>query len=577
MAANGAFTFVLNTHLPYARLAGRWPHGEEWIHEAAAESYVPLLRTLYNLKADGIPVQLTIGLTPVLCEQLSDTTVLKNFEDYLNSKIQAAQADMAYFRPANITDINGQAAPGGEPNEHLFHLANWYQQSYERIRNAFIEDFDRDIIGAFRRLQDDGDIEILTSAATHAYLPLMAQDSTIRAQLQAGIHSYERHFGRRPRGIWLPECAYRPAYIDDSGNVRPGIESFLAELGLKYFFSETHTITGGQPVGTAAGDIIGPYGEVKRRYVITPARQPMPRRDASTYRPYYVSLTASGDESSASSGVAVLGRNNQTGQQVWSAEWGYPGDFDYREFHKKAGTSGMQYWRVTGDQIELDQKDMYHPDWAAFKIDQHAEHFAHMVGDLLRDYSHHNNGDYGIIISSYDTELFGHWWHEGSIWLSKVLRLLSQREDIDLVKVSDFLAAHPPSETLHIPESSWGIGGAHFTWDNGETHWMWQPLHEAEVQMARLAEQFSNPTEDERYVLNQAAREVLLMQSSDWPFLITTGQARNYAAQRFSQHVDRFRQLASSLEEGQPDRINAEIIWELDKVFPDMDYRWFKP
>ncbi|MEQ8675071.1 MAG: DUF1957 domain-containing protein [Aggregatilineales bacterium] len=595
MASIGAFTFVLHSHMPYARLAGRWPHGEEWIHEAATETYIPLLQTLYDLKGDGVDFKLTIGITPVLGEQLNDPLVLEHFEDYLNMRITAAERDMWYFdEPKNIAVAQEKTAdvetlPGAEKfpdfqsldstqsDEHLLLLARWYKNWYSSVKDAFINRFNRDIIGAFRTLQDEGYIEIITSAATHGYLPLLGHDSAIVGQLKTAVRTHERLFGRKPTGIWLPECAYRPAYFDDNGMTRPGIEHFLKQLDLKIFFSETHAITGGQPVGIAAGDVIGPYGDIKRRYVI-PSSQNLnaPRRDVNTFHAYWVSDSSSPENNGDNSGVAVMGRNNRTGQQVWSADWGYPGDFDYREFHRKAGTSGLQYWRVTGEKVDLPEKDYYHPDWANYKVDQHAEHFAHLVGDLLRDY-HNETGNYGMISSNYDTELFGHWWFEGVTWLGKVLRHLANNPEIELTTATKYLEDYPPQMTLHIPEGSWGAGGTHFTWDNGETHWMWQPIHESEARMQTLAQTFTEPGDDERAVLNQAARELLLLSSSDWSFLVTTGQAREYAIQRFTQHLERFNQLADGLENGSPDRTLADTLFEIDKVFEGIDYEDFAP
>lgn len=562
MGGLGAFTFVLHSHLPYARLAGRWPHGEEWIHEAASETYIPLLQTLYDLKADNLTFKITIGFTPVLAEQLADPDVLDHLEQYLDMRITAAQKDMAFFENE------------GSEDRHLRPLAEWYRDWYSRIKDDFLHRFGRDLIGSFRQLQDEGYLEIITSAATHAYLPLLSRDASINAQLKTGIATHKRMFGRYPRGIWLPECAYRPAYISDDGQVRPGLETFLTRERLEVFFSETHTITGGQPVGMAAGDAIGPYGEIKRRYVV-PFSSHAAERPATTYLPYFVTDTAAGMGSEHHSGVAVLGRNNESGQQVWSAEWGYPGDVDYREFHRKAGTSGLQYWRVTGSKLDLGQKDTYHPDWAAYKIDQHAEHFAHLVGDLVRTFNQ-QTGEYGMVASCYDTELFGHWWFEGVTWLGKVIRHLCKNGEVDLTTAVDYVEDHPPREVLSIPESSWGAGGNHFVWDNAETHWMWAPVHQAERRMEALAHRYDDPTPEEESVLKQTARELLLVQSSDWPFLVTTGQAREYAIQRFSQHLERFNKLAGGLESGSPDANLAADYWELDKVFTDIDYRWFR-
>jgi 1,4-alpha-glucan branching enzyme len=563
VGALGAFTFVLHSHLPYARLAGRWPHGEEWLHEAASETYIPLLQTLYDLKEDGVNFKLTIGITPILGEQLADADVIEHFDQYLDDKIVAAKKDMDYFDAADTAD------------PHLRILAEWYKNWFEGIKNAFDARFHRDIIGAFRQLQDEGYIEIITCAATHGYLPLLGRDSSINAQLKMGVRSYERLYGRAPTAIWLPECAYRPAYISEDKHKRPGIETFLAENNLKLFFSETHTITGGQPVGVAAGDVIGPYGAIKRRYVIpSSVTQTTPERETTTYSAYYVSDTVAGEGAEEHSGVAVIGRNNDTGQQVWSSDTGYPGDPDYREFHKKAGTSGMQYWRVSGPGIDLGYKDYYYPDWATAKVDQHAESFVHLIDDLLRE-NHTKTGQVGLISSNYDTELFGHWWFEGVAWLGKVLRFLASDNDVELTTASGYVDKHPPQEVLHLPESSWGSAGSHFTWDNPDTHWMWAPIHEAEVRMEKLVAKYPQSTPDEHNVLSQAARELLLLQSSDWPFLVTTGQAREYSIRRFSQHIERFDKLAESLEKGAPNVELANEFWELDKVFPDIDYKWF--
>jgi len=262
--------------------------------------------------------------------------------------------------------------------------------------------------------------------------------------------------------------------------------------------------------------------------------------------------------------------------QVWSADWGYPGDYDYREFHRKDGVSGLQYWRVTGARVDLSHKDYYHPDWAQYKVGEHARHFAWLVQDLIQNY-HAESGQFGIISANYDTELFGHWWFEGVDWIREVLRALSQSEVVELTTASDYLDAHPPSDVLALPESSWGMGGGHWTWDNGDTRWMWQPIHAAERRMEALVQRFPAAEGDLLATLSQAARELLLLQSSDWPFLVTTGQAREYAIQRFSEHVERFERLAGLAEAGQvaEGAALAAELYERDKVFPTVDYRWF--
>src|SRR5581483_9766058 len=283
----GAFTFVLHSHLPYCRQAGRWPHGEEWIHEAATECYVPLLRGLWDLREEGVAFKSTIGLTPVLVEQLRDPLVNEHFQEYVTGRIAAAERDIDRYRDAGST--------------RMADLALYYRGYYVETLRAYTERFAGDIVGAFASLQDSGHIEIATSAATHGYLPLFSRDSTVAAQIGVGVHSYERAFGRRPRSIWLPECAYRPAVKSAAGALRadrPGIERFVGAEGLEVFFSETHAVEGGGPVGKAAGDSIGPYGEVPRRYRV-PMAQARTKTGGTTFEPYFVD----------GSDVAVIARN----------------------------------------------------------------------------------------------------------------------------------------------------------------------------------------------------------------------------------------------------------------------------
>ncbi|TET50905.1 MAG: DUF1957 domain-containing protein, partial [Anaerolineales bacterium] len=556
----GAFTLVLHSHLPYCRRAGRWPHGEEWLHEAAAETYIPLLNVLYDLHEAGLPVRLTIGLTPVLCEQLADPLVRDHLKEYLGEKIKAAEGDISRFRK--------------EGNQHAEYLATFYRDWYSDAARALKRRYKSNLVEAFRVLQDEGVIEIITSAATHGYLPLLTTDGAIRSQLKAGVTSYRRHFGRAPRAIWLPECAYRPAYVTGDGTVRPGLESHLAAAGLGCFFSETHTIEGGLPVGKAAGDAIGPYRPLSRKYVRPAEPEETAGEPRTTYQPYHVVDTRP-DHSGGHSGVAVIGRNGRTSMRVWSAEFGYPGDYDYREFHKRDHVSGLQYWRVTGADVDLGQKDWYHPDWAGGKVEEHSRHFAKLVGDLLDEY-HAETGRFGLIAANYDTELFGHWWFEGIDWIREVMGQLAESESLELVTASGFLDQHPTEEAIALPEGSWGLGGRHWTWDNPETEWMWGPIGEAERRMEEVAgRELAASDPDLVAVLNQAARELLLLESSDWLFLVTTGQAKEYAVERFNSHVERFERLIGSAEGGRPDRALADELWELDKVFPDVDYRWW--
>ncbi len=555
----GGFTFVLHSHLPFYRQTGRWPHGEEVLHEAMAETYIPLLDALLDLAAEGVPYRLTLGITPVLAEQLGDALIGEHFDRYIAHELHLADVDRE--RAEDHGDATGAA------------LARYYEAYYTRAGRVFNERLGRDILGAARRLQDAGYIEILTSAATHAYLPLLSRDSSIHAQIAVGKQTYERLYGRAPRAVWLPECAYRPAYVAQSerrgGYVKPGIEAFLADAGIGLFFCETHAVTGGDPAGKAGGGAIG-YAAIPERLLV-PIPHYVPPTNRTTYLPYLV----------GPSDVAVLARNERTGQQVWAARVGYPGDPWYREFHRKDLNSGMQYWRITGHEVPLEQKAPYDPAHAQQRVREHAHHFTGLVEELLRTYRDENSGP-GLIVSAYDTELFGHWWHEGVDWLKATLRNLAASPTVELTTASDWLTAHPAGEHLALPESSWGEAGTHNTWLNPATESMWQNIHRSEARMERLVAQHPHAEGTLAEVLQQAARELLLLQGSDWEFLTTTSQASEYSNQRFIEHVAWFNDMAMTAEMASADEpvdmmglARCRAYAMRDNLFPDLDYRLF--
>jgi 1,4-alpha-glucan branching enzyme len=545
----GSFSFVLHSHLPYARMAGRWPHGEEWIHEAATDTYLPLLAALHDLAAEGVRYRLTIGITPVLAEQLGDADVLRNLEAYIEDLRARAASDVGRFERDG--DTTRAAA------------ARFYHGRFRWLLDQFRNRFGGDLIGAFRALQDDGYAELATSAATHGYLPLFERDSSIYAQVRTGVRTYKRHFGKAPESFWLPECAYRPAYMRD-GLRKPGLEEFLGDQGLTTFFVESHVIRGGQPVGKAAGDAVGPYGEVPRRYTVPMAHHPEPT-ERTTFRPYWV----------AEPRVAAIGRNEQTGLQVWSADHGYPGDFNYREFHKKDAESGLHYWRVSGAGVDLGDKAPWDPAAAFERTSEHAHHFARLVEDQVQSYAA-SSGAHGLVAAAYDTELFGHWWYEGVEWLKQVLRTLHASDIVEMTGAAQYVHEHPPEDVVALPEGSWGQAGTHFTWLNADTEWMWPIINGAQRRIEEIIERAPAADGSMQSAMAQMARELLLLESSDWPFLVTTGQAREYAERRFREHVERFDQLAGQIETGAVDEPFVGSLYDRDNVFPDIDPQDFR-
>ena len=496
----GYLTFVLHTHLPYVRKHGKWPFGEEWLYEAMSESYIPLLMEFERLRGSGVRFQLVVNITPVLMEQLADDYVKEEFERYLLRKIKRTEEDLT---------------SGEYPEKPVKDALNHFKRVY-----SYWKAINGDVLGKFRELQDEGYLEIITSPATHAYLPLLGRDESIRAQIANGIATYEKHFGRRPRGMWISECAYRPEgewELPGGRKVkRRGVEKFLEEFGIKYFFVESKLIDN--------GPVSGAYGEV------------IPTDSLATLRPYWVK----------GSSVAVFGRNRETGHQVWSAHYGYPGDFWYREFHRKAPKSGGQYWRVTGKDVDLGDKEYYDPDKALERVEEHARHFVWLAEKLLTEFEE-ESGEKGIIVSPYDTELFGHWWYEGVKWLGRVLELLAER-GIKTTTLSSFLSNYSGERLeVELPEGSWGANSDHSTWWNPETEWTWEEVYRAEDRMVAIASRFYGKDRLGDRAIEQLVRELLILEASDWQFLITTGQAKAYAERRVLLHSRDFHMLANEL------------------------------
>jgi 1,4-alpha-glucan branching enzyme len=540
---------------------GRWPHGSDWLNEAAFECYLPLLEVAHRLVADGISPKWTINLSPVLTEQLASPEFQKELAFYHDNVRRACEESRAHF------------AKAGPPE--LTRLADFWEEHYERMWELHRR-IGGDIPGTFAELQRGGHVEIITCAATHGYLPLLARDESIHTQLRAAVETHRRHFGVAPRGIWLPECAYRPRYEwtpptgRDRGRdrrLRPGLEEMLAMHGLEYFVADSHLVAAGEPVF-----LYRDYVPMRREVAEpTPA---IPVNEArSPYAPYRVA-------SRGGTGTAIAFiRDPQTTLQVWSRDHGYPGEYAYLEFHKKHFPGGLRLWRITDNRGDLGTKQPYDPKVAAEKVGLQASHFVGVVRETAAAATT-AEGRTPLICAPYDSELFGHWWFEGPLWLEHVARDMA-RADVTPVTLREALTVVPPRETLSLPEGSWGEGGDHRVWLNRDTEWTWDRVYSAETEWVEQLRRGDGGNSDLRRVLAQATRELLLLQSSDWQFLITTGSARDYAERRVAEHYAEFKRLsemAHTLRGGEPLSIEAaETLRRLERedfVFPDLDPAW---
>jgi 1,4-alpha-glucan branching enzyme len=560
----GFLALTLHAHLPYVVNHGTWPHGIEWLHEAAAETYLPLLKVLGNLERDGVPANFNISLSPILLEQLAHPYFITEFPKYLTRKIVAAREDEAYFIQSG--------------DAHLTETARLWGRNF----TTALQDFHAlhgDIIAGFRHFADAGMIEIITSGATHGYMPLLGTDESVRAQVRTGVASHERHLGQRPRGIWVPECGYRPAGfwnypVADSaaketrpGFERIGVEQALSESMLDYFFVDTHLVEDSRRIPSPYGP---PDSHLPRDLQQLQAAQ-KPQR--TLYQPYYVDGPY--DERFA---VSIFPRDPSTGMQVWSGDTGYPGDANYLDFHKKRFPGGHRYWQVTGPRVDIGDKLVYWPQQAAERVKEHASHFVSLVYDSL--YSSFNDRIPPVLCAPFDAELFGHWWFEGSMWLEAVCRTLHEHETgIATTTCSQYLERYPRAGFIAMPEGSWGAEGGHKVWMNPETSWTYTHIYPAEVYLREVCNAGKwRESELGRRIVQQLCRELLLLESSDWQVLITTGAARDYGEMRFLTHNDQFLELKTIYEAflhdgslNQHMTLRLAEIEQRDSIFAEID------
>lgn len=507
-------TFVLHTHLPYVMHHGKWPHGSDWLCEAVCECYLPLLRMCDALLADGIRPGITFDISPVLCEQLAHPDFPKLFRDYCLEHAGLAVSD----RTQTVDALPAEFVAS----------STWWESWYKKRLLEFDEVYDADLIGALRRLQDEGAIEVMTCAATHGYLPLLAEDASVDLQLFVGRANYRKHFGRDPKGVWLPECAYRPAYAwhtllpvapYSQPRMRQGVEQVMLQHGLQYFVTDEFALKNGHRLDTSNTQPLTPF----EHYVV--GSPPNTER------------------------VGVLARNLAISMQVWSGDGGYPGDGQYLDFHKKFSQSGLRYWRVTDVKADMGAKQIYSPEQAEQRARDHALHFVGVLETTVRHRISDSEGEATVCLP-FDTELFGHWWFEGPTFLEHVLRGIHGSDVLSRSLMEERMTRESIADEIALPESSWGSNNTDEVWMQPETHWLWEREYALEHRIRLLMEKHPRKRWDPvlQRIMKSLLRELILAQASDWPFLISNGTAKDYASMRFANHASDCERLCTTAE-----------------------------
>ncbi|MFH1837292.1 MAG: 1,4-alpha-glucan branching protein domain-containing protein [Candidatus Omnitrophota bacterium] len=522
--AKGYLALVLHAHLPFIRHPEHENFLEEnWFFEAITDTYIPLIRVFDDLLSSGTDFRITISLSPTLISMLRDDLLVFRYLAHLDKLMELASLEVERTRS----------------DKRLNKLAKMYLERYEATKRVFSDQYNNDLTSAFKKFQDKGKVEVITCCATHGYLPLMdVYKPAIKAQVEIAVKTYEEVFGKKPKGIWLPECGYYP-----------GHDKILAEYGIRYFFVEAHGILFGSP-----------------------------RPKFGVYSPY---LTKSG--------TLVLGRDVESSKAVWSSKEGYPGDYNYREYYRDVGfdldydyirpfinncgarvNTGIKYHRITGTG---DNKDLYDRDKA---IDTAADHAGNFMFNREKQVEHLSGimGRAPIIVSPYDAELFGHWWFEGPEWLGFLFKKMHHDQDtVKPITPSEYIDIHKDYPVLTPSYSSWGYKGYSEVWLNGSNDWIYRHLHKIAELMIADAKDHKEADGMTSRLLNQMARELLLAQSSDWAFIMETGTFTEYAVERTKDHIVRFLTFHDQLKNG---KIDVALLSESENkfnVFKNIDYR----
>ena len=510
----GKLAIVLHAHLPYVRKNEKNSLEEDWLFQAILECYIPLLQVIESSqKENPLNTKLTISLSPTLLSLLQNEQVKETFPSWIETR--------KYF----LNDLSQEEKVASE-----FLMKNLND------KHLYWQKHNGDLINRFKVLNQSGNLDILTCAATHGYLPILRENpETVRGQIKTAIVSHKEILGVNPLGIWLPECAYYE-----------NLDQILFDSGIRYAVLDGHGILNASP---------------RPRYGV--------------YAPIC-----------SKNGVAFFGRDSESTLPVWSAKDGFPGDKVYREFHKDLGWElppsrlkekgipsvrplGLKYYKITDHKSSLDNKEFYIENEAKKKAEEHADTYLLSRSKQLENLSVSSSFE-PILIAPFDAELFGHWWYEGPIFIGNILKK-STKYSIRLTNLKEILMEKPKLQICDPSPSSWGQGGYHNYWLNDKNSWIVPEITKAGSMFVECSSKSFNDEFSIR-LLKQAARELLLSQSSDWSFILRAGTTTELAKERIDRHLFRFWKVIEMLENiSKTDLIFLEMIEEEDKVFPKIN------
>ncbi|MDR1760350.1 MAG: DUF1957 domain-containing protein [Fibrobacter sp.] len=516
---------VLHAHLPFVREPRHERFFEEnWLFEAITETYIPLIQTLRRMNEKGIPGTLNLSISPPLLHMFSDALLIKRYTKHLQQLLILSEKELERAKS----------------DRAVLEVARFYNSRLRSISYIWSE-IRADLISAFAALEKTGKLNLFTCVGTHPFLPAYQSDlGSIRFQLALTVKAFEKAFGQKPKGLWIPECGY----FD-------GLDALIQESGFEYFFLETHGVLLARPSPE--------YG------VYQPLR--------------------------TTAGTVCIGRDQSSSAEVWSRKDGYPGHPEYREFFRDiafergrdylgdyfyAGENpietGFKYYRITGEE----SKKIYEP-WRAFNLTathaarflSHREATAAKLSPLMKE------TETPWISCPYDAELFGHWWFEGPQFIEALFEKAAASSYLEMASAAGMPGAASRKKRYVPAFSSWGEGGFGSVWINSETEWIY-PLYYQMRSCFRECRSEKKLSAASKELLAQMAREIALFMASDFAFLIHNQSSKDYAEARLREHYNSFMILYHAFRDGETASKEVKEIMEKDNIFPwlqEKEYR----
>lgn len=525
---DGQLIFALHAHLPYLSCEGQSSTPAErvrlaWIFEALTETYLPLIDVLERQEGTETPC-LTLCLSPTLLYMLENPRVQELYMEYLNQRIEFAKQEEVRLG----SDKAFSALPF------------FYEQRFIAIRELWkrVSSLPGGVCQVFRKLASNGIVELMATTATHIYLPAYQMyDEVAKLQISAGLEDFHRHFDCSSAGFWLPECGYYD-----------GLDYVLAEKGVKYFISSSRAVIQADPPADSG--------------VFQPVQTPAGLLAFPLYRGM----------------AALLGGTDES----------YSGRSVYRDFDRDVGEAlsierldpllvegarvptGFKYHRQRGAAQEEsgDVSLVYDPEKAEKAAKEDSALFSNAVHALLCEVE--QTGEKSPILTcAFDAELFGHYWFEGTTFLSSFFNQ-SRTASYELVTPSSAASLVQSGEKevqqgVCLVESSWSAKETSRIWVDGSNSWVYGYTYAIILQWLTIERQF----QEQSYVIDhykaQLTREMLLSQSSDWLYMLNYGVSTRFAENMIKKYAEGFNNLYEQLVLR---KLKIPYLQDLETPFP---------